>query len=164
MIVESDTWIDKSSWPRGPWRGEPDRVEWRDETTGLVCLALRHARHGHWCGYVAVPLGHPWYGRGYDGGLGVEVHGGLTFAAPYMEDDRPQRERVCHVPRPGESDDVWWLGFDCGHSWDLSPGMRAMLGTLGIMESPVSERYRDLVYVEGECRSMAGQIHEAGTS
>lgn len=33
---------------------------------------------GHYCGYIAVPSGHPWYGQDYND-LNVRVHGGLTY-------------------------------------------------------------------------------------
>lgn len=28
---------------------------------------------------------------------------------------------ICHKVEPGETDDVWWLGFDCAHLGDFSP-------------------------------------------
>jgi hypothetical protein len=57
--------IDKSSWDRGPWDKEPDKKQWQDESTSLPCLAVRHDRYGHWCGYVGVHVGHPIYGVAY---------------------------------------------------------------------------------------------------
>jgi len=87
--------IDKSTWGDGPWQTEPDRVEWTH--AGLPCLALRN-HHGNWCGYAAVPPGHPRHGHDYDDGdVDVSVHGGLTYAS------------AC--------------GFDCCHCGDFSPGM-----------------------------------------
>lgn len=59
---KTETFIDRTGWPSGPWDDEPDRVEWRDEATGLPCLALRNDMFGSWCGYVAVPPGHPVHG------------------------------------------------------------------------------------------------------
>ena len=44
---------DKTNWPKGPWLDELDRLEWRDDLTGLSCLALRQF-HGSLCGYVGV--------------------------------------------------------------------------------------------------------------
>lgn len=129
-----------ADWGAGPWDEEPDRVEWRDEATGLPCLALRHERLGHWCGYVAVPPGHPAHGRGYDD-VPAEVHGGLTYAEKC-------HGQVCHKPAPGEPEDAWWLGFDCAHGWDLSPGLYR------------SALYRDLPYVQAECAALARQLKE----
>lgn len=59
------TWIDKKEWGPGPWQSEPDKVEWRDEKTGLPCLAVRHSEHGNWCGYVGVHKGHYAHGKGF---------------------------------------------------------------------------------------------------
>ncbi len=95
--------------PPGPWHDEPDRVEF--EHAGFACLLLRSGT-GAWCGYVAAPPGHPWHGQQY-GAVDASVHGGLTYS------ERCQG-RICHVAKPGESDDVWWLGFDCNHHLDLS--------------------------------------------
>lgn len=72
------TTIDKSSWPRGPWDSEPDKVQWQDETTHLPCLIVR-SPSGALCGYVGVPRSHPFYERYYDD-CNIDAHGGLTFA------------------------------------------------------------------------------------
>jgi hypothetical protein len=58
--------VDKSTWDAGAWMDEPDKVEWRDEATGLPCLAVRGPM-GAWCGYVGVPPDHPDHGSDYDG-------------------------------------------------------------------------------------------------
>ncbi len=143
MDTEEKTasFVDKSTWGDGPWQSEPDRLEFRvPELPTLACLMVRGPM-GSWCGYVGVPPGHPAHGKD-DGELDLKVHGGLTYAAPCMvESARGPEALVCHVPQPGESDDVWWLGFDCGHAWDVSPGMAAMLrglrGTGGGRLSPL---------------------------
>lgn len=142
---------DRTGWPSGPWDGEPDRVEWRDETTGVPCLAQRGPL-GAWCGYAAVPPGHSWHGADYDD-VPATVHGGLTYA----DRCRPA-VGICHVPRPGEPADVWWLGFDCAHAWDVVPGI--------LQYSPAlydrgDGTYRDLNYVRAECTALAGQIAAA---
>src|SRR6476646_948456 len=110
-----DLTIDKSTWGDGPWQSEPDRVEFVH--AGFACLLLRNPRIGQLCGYVGVPREHPAYGRDYNG-VDVEVHGGLTYA-------NKCQGYVCHVPADGMPEDVWWLGFDAGHAWDLTPGLNA---------------------------------------
>jgi hypothetical protein len=164
----TDTYIDRSRWASGPWDNEPDRVEWRDEATGLPCLLRRGNPHiGAWCGYVAMPPGHPWHGAEYDD-IDVRVHGGLTFSGPCDEGDGT--DRICHVPLPGESDNVWWLGFDCGHGMDLKPGMAAfeaeMEQTYGpqlirAMSTLRGEVYRDLDYARRQCELIAQQAVHA---
>jgi len=140
----------------GPWTDEPDRVEWRDEATGMPCL-IRRARLGMLCGYVAVAPGHPWHGLGYsECAEQVDVHGGLTYAASC---DGEEGEGICHVPQPGESGDVWWFGFDCGHAGDLVPGFPfpdiSIPGHWGTT-------YRTVEYVQGEVTALAAQLAEAG--
>lgn len=112
----------------------------------------RVASGGHWCGYVAVPPGHPLHGKDYDA-VGADVHGGLTYANQCSGD-------ICHVPAPGEPDDVWWFGFDCAHCWDFRPGHAALMESVGI-PTPDWDReevYRDLAYVRAECESLAEQL------
>lgn len=92
--------VDKSEWGRGEWQDEPDKVQWRDEATGLPCLIVRN-HGGAWCGYVGISEGHALYGKGYGdcvrpeahpageevewhhectpGGM-LSAHGGITFA------------------------------------------------------------------------------------
>jgi hypothetical protein len=142
--------FDKSTWGDGPWQYEPDRVEF--EHAGLPCLALRNP-HGAWCGYVAVPPGHPLHGKDYDV-PDVSVHGGLTYANRCSG-------HICHVPKPGDPDDVWWFGFDCGHFQDLMPGMAARLRRLDVPDLDVPgwpDTYRDLAYVRAEIESLAEQL------
>lgn len=87
-----------------------DKQEFRSPA-GTPCVVKRNYA---WCGYVAVPPGHPWHGKGYDDIQNeVDVHGGLTYA-------RACSGAVCHVPAPGEPDDVWWIGFDLGHYWSTN--------------------------------------------
>lgn len=153
--MDRPTTIDKSGWGPGPWQEEPDKVEWT--TLGFPCLITRIPRLGHLCGYLAVPPGHPWHGKSYnDEGWDPEVHGGLTYAAKCSE-------FVCHVPAAGESDDVWWLGFDCAHSWDVSPGLEAnyvRLG-LGFSLSECPTVYRTVEYVRAQVEDLARQAEEA---
>ena len=134
--------IDRSSWRRGPWDGEPDFV--RFESHGLPCIVLRHPRSGHLCGYVAVPPGHPWHGVDFatlwrEDGC-PNVHGGVTYAERCAGS-------VCHVAKPGDPDDVWWLGFDANHAWDVSP-RDASWG---------DGDYRDIGYMRRECERLAEQ-------
>lgn len=106
---------------------------------------------GHWCGYVVVPEGHPAHDKGYDEvDDSIDVHGGLTFADRCQEG--PIDQTVCHLPAPGEPDHLWWLGFDCAHYGDLMPAARSYLdvGRYGV--------YRDLSFVQEECRRLAKQL------
>jgi hypothetical protein len=145
--------IDRSTWPRGPWDNETDRAEWRDKATGIPCLMVRNFV-GAWCGYAAVPPGHPWHGMHYSD-LDVRVHGGLTYSDRCDEDGA-----ICHVPREGEPADVWWLGFDTAQSYDAPPGMIATGLEMGLsLWEPAN--YKGVSYVRAQVRKLAAQIAAA---
>lgn len=144
--------------PAGPWHDEPDHVDFRSPD-GLPCILHRNGL-GAWCGYVGVPPGHPWHGQPYDA-VSCDVHGGLTYSG------RCQGP-LCHVPQPGESDDVWWLGFDCLHSGDLSLFEVAQRGRSEIPASWVppglgawTASYKTVEYVRAETLSLATQAAAA---
>jgi hypothetical protein len=155
--------VDKSKWARGPWDAEPDKRQWKDEATGLPCLIVRNQSGGNLCGYVGVPPGHPWHGKRYqDIEDNVKVHGGLTFSdrcAPKAEAD-PSRY-VCHIAEPGDPE-PWWLGFDCAHAWDQSPGIDALLASRpdGHLFRDHDKSYRDFDYVTREVERLAQQAAE----
>lgn len=81
-----------------------------------------------------------------------EVHGGLTFSGGCKETDDPSRF-ICYVPDSGEPDDVWWFGFDCAHSGDVSPGYDRFF-------RDADAAYRTLAYVEGQVAELARQLKE----
>jgi hypothetical protein len=154
-------YVDKSSWGPGPWQAEPDKVEWRHPENGLPCLIVR-GPGGALCGYVACPPGHPLHGAdGFSGEpRNLDVHGGITFGDKCAKDGK-----ICHVARPGEPDDVWWLGFDCNHSWDIAPGSDAQDVARGWAPRSYGDHhrsYKSIAYVHAEVQRLAVQIFEAG--
>lgn len=154
--------------PPGPWDAEPDKAQWVDEATGLDCLVHRN-HFGALCGYVGVPPNHPWHGVDY-GAIPLErqPHGGLTFSN-FCQESEDEAMGICHIPEPGRPDGVWWLGFDCGHAFDLSPGFNARL----LLVDPewandaaaieASQTYRTFEYVQAEVRALAKQVVQAAT-
>lgn len=107
--------------------------------------AVIHNGMGYRCGYVRVPKGHPWHGKGcdelYELSPDIEAHGGLTFAAPDVECDAP-----------GE-DNAWWLGFDCAHCGDApDPALPNKYST-----TYPGDTVKSQCYVEAECRSLCEQ-------
>jgi hypothetical protein len=68
---------------------------------GIAWVTCRAPLYGAANGYVKIPVGHHWYGVGYDD-INVEVHGGLTYG--------------------GGEDGFWIGGFDTLHSGDIWPG------------------------------------------
>ena len=162
METKTYTTIDRAAlgWPAAPWDGEPDKVQWPDEVTGLPCLAVRNPRYGNWCGYVGALPEHPLHGNGYED-VNFEVHGGITYANACSPGE-DEATGICHTPAAGESDHVWWFGFDCAHGWDYSPNdlkdsnERGYPFTIG-----ANREYRTLAYVQLECASLARQLADA---
>lgn len=153
--------MDKSGWGHGEWQDEPDKTQWTDEATGLPCLIVRN-HGGALCGYVGLPPQHPWFEKDYDD-LPVEVHGGLTYA-DHCQQFKPaygtleefHAKAICHIPSAGQPDNVWWLGFDTAHSYDLSPAYAARLGG----RFSEHEIYRNLAYVKAQVAKLAQQVKE----
>lgn len=156
MQYIDDHTIDKTKWPDGPWKDEPDVIQWQDAETGYPCRIWRMDFSGHLCGYVAVGEDHPAYEKDYDqvkrsDGEYIDVHGGLTFAG------RPRAnlfsvEWVKLVLEILKGDSPWWLGFDCGHVSDSSPLLPNRIEP--------SASYRDIDFVKAECAKLAKQLAE----
>lgn len=157
MIFEK-TWVDKSEWGEGPWMTEPDKVQWKDEETGLGCRAIRN-NQGVICGYVGVPESHPAFGKKYsyiyhedidkveNSIRKIDIHGGLTFSGLWEEDDN--------------KDKVWWFGFDTDHYNDYAPQRESIFlikypYTIGQNHNP--SNYKTLDYVKNECKRLAKKL------
>jgi hypothetical protein len=147
--METKEWIfiDKDKWSDGPWNNEPDKRQWLDSATGMLCLMRRASHSGCWCGYVGVPKDHPYYGEGYND-VPVDVHGGLTFSDLCSPEEG--EHAICHVVGEGEDDNVWWLGFDCAHGGDLAPA---------IINNWMGDVYRNMNYVISQVEHLAAQLH-----
>lgn len=148
LVSGQDRHIDKSTWADGPWMTEPDYAFWNMTYQGktMKCFALRHDVTGHWCGYAGVTEGDPLYGVGYPY-IEDEVycHGGLTFAG------------VIDVTETN----VWWIGFDCCHAGDVSPGLDAVLSGSGHQPIHVQghkDVYRTFAYVQLQALAVAMQL------
>lgn len=100
--------------------------------------AILHNGMGFRCGYVAVPPGHPWHGKGYDE-VRAEAHGGLTYANANAEDGSH------------------WLGFYCAHYGDAQDPDLPNYDTMRSFSGCV----RSQEYVEQECRSLCEQAAQA---
>jgi hypothetical protein len=129
-----------------PWETEPNNAEWEDKVTGYKCRITRHGDLGHLCGYVGIPKTHPLYGKHYsdDETSGIRAHGGLTYA---------------------DSDEdwgggLWWFGFDCSHSGDLSPWLLIVLAEKNRFDFGRHETYRTWEYVENEVRELVRQLRD----
>lgn len=125
-----------------PWENEPDHLEF--EYRGFPSIIHRNSTL---CGYVGLKPGHQYHGKSYDD-VAVEVHGGLTYA------DKCHGP-ICHKAKDGEPDDIWWLGFDCGHGGDYIP----RLADSGFLSHDRAQ-YRTIEYVTKEIKQLVDQLHE----
>jgi hypothetical protein len=73
--------------------------EKRFDHKGYPCAIVRCGVH--LCGYVGLPEGHKYYGKGC-GQIDVDVHGGITYAK--------------------KDSGFWVIGFDCAHPGDYTAG------------------------------------------
>jgi hypothetical protein len=97
------------------------------------------------CGYVGLPKSHPYFGKHYDDvdDENIQVHGGLTFSGYWEE----------------LADNLWYLGFDCGHAWDMdmdySRGQQ-----MGGHSIPLYHSNKSGEFVEEQTRRLAEQLEK----
>lgn len=160
-LLYSINYIDKTDWPDGPWKLEPDKMLWIDEETGFECLIRRVREISHLCGYVGVTKEHILYGvsllqfrrdkllTSY-----FDVHGSITMAYPgkhFSEepgpDDKLGRAFIDGLTMPT---DIWWIGMDFVQNDDIIPI---------ISDDPSDNNgeriYRDIGYVTKEVTKLA---------
>lgn len=135
------------------------------EHAGLTCEVILTGM-GHHCGYVAVPIDHPWYGKSYDEAvvvpeavlnrpmLGENVGYINLFCAALSADDieRGMMRIDLAIDVHGgltfsdkdNARDLWWFGFDCAHCDD---GRNAQ-----------DPNWRDRAYTEVQVRRLADQL------
>jgi hypothetical protein len=132
--------IDKSTWADGPWKSEPDHLEWQH--AGFACELQRHPELGAWWGWVFLERDHPLYGQSLAGFEDLSVHGGVNVVKK-LHDDR------------------FMVSFDCAHVFDTAPAIDAKLEALGAPENTPRrsmETYRTFVYAKEQVESLAEQL------
>lgn len=139
----SDLFIDRSGWPAGEWDNERNFYEFKFEE--LDCLILRMPKMGHLCGYVKLPRQHPFYDNWNDW-IDIDVHGGITYAQFTSEDD------FIYKFMPETTD--YWLGFDCGHSTDISPGIDST-----VLREKYGITYKNVEFVKKQLANLASQLN-----
>lgn len=131
----------------------PDDVLASGHHSGHEWMVVHNGR-GYRCGYVKVGPGHPWFGKGWDDDVvdAIGVHGGVSFA-----------EIDVHCGKGGP-DDGYWIGFDCNHAGDAAdPSLPGACPRMIEFEQGFGIPYavRSQEYVEGQCRSLCEQAHDA---
>lgn len=116
---------------------------------------IRFFEDGHRCGYVRVPMSHPFYNIKYNH-LPIVCHGNLTFSEEVIDNGN-------------DFDLGCWIGFDCAHSNDqydfkLAREIFGESEIANIMKEFVEEgTNRDMNYVERECLHIIDQLIDSRT-
>lgn len=131
------------------WENEPYLVEF--VYIGYNCLIWRNPALKFLCGYVGLPEGNKYYGVHYDE-IDLNVHGGFTFAGSFSG----ERKSKCE----DNNNNLWWIGFDCGHYGDYIPSMEEMFNYIDFdIEGAIEEDiYRNIDYVKSQIYGIVEQI------
>ena len=88
------------------WKEEDDEESFIHSE--FECKLIRAPLMKYWTGYVLIEdITHPWWGLHYAELDYVPIHGKISYA-----DFNPMRE---------SDQTAWWVGFNCGHPFDLLP-------------------------------------------
>lgn len=132
-------------------------TEKRFEYKGFPCVVL-FMPGGYRCGYVGISKGNPWYKSKRDTEK-ISCHGGITY-----------QDSCLHGQ---EYENVWWIGFDCGHCFDGADAEKAkelykddknvlkqieIMDQIGWFEILKEFPVRSLEYCEGQCKGIVDQI------
>jgi len=137
--------IDKSEWPDGPWKDEPDFDAWIDEETGYECLILRHPQNsGGFNGYVFTPISASFSYKKEEELKDIikDIYGSLCF----FNHDFPYRKhygvRIRYIEITADRNPLGLPHID-------SRGLRRPL---------TYDDYKDIKFVKKECTSLARQL------
>lgn len=133
-------------------------VEERFEHKGFLCVVLFQSM-GFRTGYVGIPKGHKCYGQHYDR-IDVSCHCGLTYSSTSLINQNDE--------------DIWWIGFDCGHCCDANDYAKAkeyFADNQPVMESllrleelnniyDTGGEIRTFEYVKEQCKYIVEQLLE----
>ncbi len=144
-----------NAWGVGEWVEEADKCYFKYREYECFIKRMWHKHDdgnielGHLCGYLNIPKTHPWYGKTYDH-IDCEVHGGLTFSQEEISND-------------------WFIGFDCGHNMDISPGLQGFKNHFNAQfkakypfASPMlfESSYKNMAFVQKELMHLVDQAIE----
>jgi hypothetical protein len=121
----------------GEWVEEPDEARWIYKNT--LCKVMRHPQYGHLNGYICLPEKHPWIEKDRAWEIDSGVHGGITWLEK-------------------EDDGYFWVGFDCLHSGDISPGSVALEKRMDFFIKELDKKYSVLKKRLEESRRLSKQI------
>jgi len=141
----------------------------------LLCCVQRLSWSGHLCGYVAVDKNNSLYGKKYSDTIELEKEpkfnenyiGLLIHSLKDRKDNEYSLDLAINVHcgltysrnelnglEKNIFGDLWWFGFDTGHSEDLKPFQTDI-----DRKYPYNEcTYKDFEFVENETKKLAEQL------
>lgn len=138
--------IDKTNWPDGPWKKEPDEYDFMYKD--YECC-IRRGPRGTLNGYVIIPNDHPSFSKELD----IKVHGGITYDEKGKERKLGKKVRI--------------IGFDTAHSEDIVPvklvpkeQLCIDLHDLFFGGSEEEPTYKDMEFVQNQIKKMVDQLGE----
>ena len=116
---------------------------------GYVAV-VKLVNESHYCGYVGVPKSHPiandncpHCGNDMETKDSLDVHGGVTYNG--FSDNYPIKNI-----------DIYWLGFDCAHSRDLT--LKDIAKNRPRFNE--GESFKDMDYCVRQCEKLSKQLYE----
>jgi hypothetical protein len=135
---------EKQVWVEGEWTTEPDKIQWRDCTTNLLCLILRNYISGGLCGYVGVDNSHPLFGLDYEGAEKLfSIRWEITYCALSQKEYLPKKG-IHWVSQQADPDQqIWWFGFAPDKWTDISPLMHPHMFNEHPLNQHLAEELRE---------------------
>lgn len=154
---------------------------------GYRCVIIMH-KMGHYCGYVGIPVSHPFHGEDYSAKpkwiqglkdalmeapvgkrgiidiLTMGINGELRIGDLFdVHGSLTFSGGMQMEPYPVPSKGLWWFGYDCGHAGD-GKDLSVVDDSIRKIEEkyPTDGIFRDLDYCTTECESLAKQLKEVG--
>jgi hypothetical protein len=109
---------------------------------------------GYRCGYVRVPVDHPYFKKNYEDITNIRCHGGLTYS-----NLQTKPNKIMPIG--------YWLGFDCAHKDDLVDinSIRERAVQIGFeafnnvnLDNNPRAFHKDKEFVKNECQKIINQL------
>lgn len=156
--------MDKSLWPDGEWKQEPDMFISYEEKYESYSMIIRQDA-GYLCGYIGLTYSHPLYEITYSelGDYGVEpqCHWGLTLSNFKNWTDEAY-EIGGLINHKEEFEKVWWVGFDCDHYGDYSPNRDRDVKDEVYRNIDYVKKHIDMIHEQYNCKLIKDYYYALG--
>lgn len=160
--------FDDPEFSQGEWVHEPDFYFSGSTNEALYPKAIiRHPSLYHYCGYLLLPLGHPFHGINYND-IDIHCHGDLTYSGYILNPITvtsllPFNVSVRLKKLLEPYSDYWAIGFDAAHFRDLSPGLIMIdkrMSTTGMNQNLLldGKTYKNFNYMLAQINEIEIQI------